>query len=102
MQALEVMSKSKRLVTVQRSIEHELIERGHMIMTSPNQPFRRDIRYALRLHVTVRLADREMHRQSENIGLCGILLSSAILIPEGSTRWKWQFNWGASSTLTPS
>ena len=54
-------------------------------MPSPEQPVRRDARYPLRLPVSIRLADREMHTQSENISLNGILLSSAFLIPEGST-----------------
>ena len=54
-------------------------------MPSPQQPLRRDVRYPLHLPVSVRLADREMHLQSENISLHGILLSSAFLIPEGCT-----------------
>jgi hypothetical protein len=52
-------------------------------MPSPPQRVRRDLRYPLRLPVSVRLANRELHTQSENISR-GILLSSTVLIPEGS------------------
>jgi hypothetical protein len=54
-------------------------------MLSPQQLVRRDVRYPLHLPVSVRLAGKEMHAQSENISLHGILLASAFLIPEGST-----------------
>lgn len=54
-------------------------------MPSPQQPARRDLRYPLHLPVAVRLADQEMHTQSENISLRGVLLSCAFPIPEGST-----------------
>lgn len=54
-------------------------------MPSPQQPMRREARYPLRLPVSIWLADREMRTRSENISLNGILLSSAFLIPEGST-----------------
>ena len=54
-------------------------------MPSPPQTVRRDPRYPLHLPVAVRLSDRELHTQSENISLHGILLSSTVLIPEGST-----------------
>ena len=43
------------------------------------------VRYPLHLLVSVRLAEKEINTQSENISLNGILLSSAFLIPEGST-----------------
>lgn len=51
----------------------------------PYQPERRSVRYYLRLPVSVKLANKEMYARSENISLSGILLSSAFLIPEGST-----------------
>jgi hypothetical protein len=54
-------------------------------MLSPEQPVRRDVRYAFHLPVSVRLEDGEMHAQSENISLHGILLASTFLIPQGST-----------------
>ncbi len=54
-------------------------------MDSPQRHERRDFRYPLHLPVLIRIAQRrEMHARSENIGLSGILLSSAFLIPEGS------------------
>jgi hypothetical protein len=57
-------------------------------MTSLNIPQRqerREIRYPLHMPVTLKLAHKEMHARSENISLRGILLSSASLIPPGST-----------------
>lgn len=55
-------------------------------MDSPQRQDRRDVRYPLHMPVLVRMAQRkEMHTRSENISLGGILLSSAFLIPEGST-----------------
>jgi len=54
-------------------------------MDSPQRPERRDIRYPLHLPVSLRLAHKELHTRSQNISLGGILLSSAFLIPEGST-----------------
>jgi hypothetical protein len=54
-------------------------------MDSPQRTERRDIRYPLHLAVSVKLSHKEMHARSENISLGGILLSSAFLIPEGST-----------------
>jgi PilZ domain len=54
-------------------------------MHSPRQPERQNIRYPLHLPVAVKLGREEMHTQSENISLNGILLSSAFLIPAGST-----------------
>jgi len=51
---------------------------------SPQQPVRRSTRYPLQLPVTVRAAGREMHTQSENISVHGVLLSSNFRIPEGS------------------
>ena len=54
-------------------------------MHSPRQPERQNIRYPLHLPVAVKLGQEEMHTQSENISLNGILLSSALLIPPGST-----------------
>jgi hypothetical protein len=54
-------------------------------MDSPQRQERRDIRYPLQLPVSVKLAHKEMHARSENISLGGIMLSSAFLIPEGST-----------------
>jgi len=54
-------------------------------MDSPQRLERRDIRYPLHLPVSLKLADKELHTRSENISLGGILLSSAFLIPEGST-----------------
>jgi hypothetical protein len=46
---------------------------------------RRDIRYPLRLPVSIKTAHKEMRARSENISLGGILLSSAFVIPEGSS-----------------
>jgi hypothetical protein len=54
-------------------------------MDSPQRPERRDIRYPVHLPVSLKVADKELHTRSENISLGGILLSSAFLIPEGST-----------------
>ncbi len=55
-------------------------------MDSPHQQQRRDFRYPLHLPVLVQMKQRRaMHTRSENISLGGILLSSAFLIPEGST-----------------
>ena len=54
-------------------------------MHSPRQPERQNIRYPLHLPVAVKLGREEMHTQSENISLNGILLSSTFLIPAGST-----------------
>jgi len=53
-------------------------------LTPPNQP-RRDIRYPLHMPVTLKLGHKEMQARSENISLRGILLSSAAMIPQGST-----------------
>ncbi len=55
------------------------------IMDSPQRPERLDIRYPLHLPVSLKIADKELHTRSENISLGGVLLSSAFLIPEGST-----------------
>ena len=55
------------------------------LMNSPQHSERRDIRYPLHLPVLVKLADKEIRTQSENVSLGGILLSSAFMIPEGST-----------------
>jgi hypothetical protein len=54
-------------------------------LDSPQRQERRDNRYPLHLPVSVKLAHKEVHAHSENISLRGILLSSAFLIPEGST-----------------
>ena len=54
-------------------------------MDTPQRSERRDIRYPLHLPVSLKVADKELHMRSENISLGGILLSSASLIPEGST-----------------
>jgi hypothetical protein len=54
-------------------------------MDTPQRSERRDIRYLLHLPVSLKVADKELHTRSENISLGGILLSSAFLIPEGST-----------------
>jgi len=54
-------------------------------MNSPQTPARRDIRYPLNLPVSLKLAHKEICGRSENISLGGILLSSAFLIPEGSS-----------------
>ena len=54
-------------------------------MDFPPRPERRDIRYPLHLPVSLKLAHKELHTRSENISLGGILISSAFLIPEGST-----------------
>jgi c-di-GMP-binding flagellar brake protein YcgR len=54
-------------------------------MTFPQHPKRRDIRYPLHLPVSLKLADKEIRTRSENVSLGGILLSSACMIPEGST-----------------
>jgi len=48
-------------------------------------PERQDIRYTAQLPVSVKLPHKEMHTRSENISVGGLLLSSAFLIPEGST-----------------
>ena len=53
-------------------------------MPSPQQPLRRYVRYPLHLPVSVRLDDKEIRTQSENISVKGILLSCASHIPEGS------------------
>ncbi|MGC2172100.1 MAG: PilZ domain-containing protein [Candidatus Sulfotelmatobacter sp.] len=52
---------------------------------SPRRTERRGIRYPLHLPVSLKFAHKEMHARSENISLRGILLSSAFLVPEGST-----------------
>ena len=54
-------------------------------MDFPQHLERLSIRYPLNLPVSLTLAHRELHARSENISLGGILLSSAFLIPEGST-----------------
>ena len=55
-------------------------------MTFPQWQQRRDLRYPLHLPVLVSMSERkEMRTRSENISLGGILVSSAILIPEGSS-----------------
>jgi PilZ domain len=58
-------------------------------MTSMNSPQqrqeRRDVRYPLHMPVVLKMAHKEMQARSENISLRGILLSSASLIPQGST-----------------
>jgi hypothetical protein len=54
-------------------------------MNSPQRVERRDIRYPIHLPVSLTLAHKELRTRSENISLGGILLSSAFLIPEGST-----------------
>jgi len=54
-------------------------------MDSPQRSERRDIRYPLHLPVSLKVADKELHTRAENISFGGILLSSASLIPEGST-----------------
>jgi hypothetical protein len=53
-------------------------------MDSPQWFERRGIRYSLNLPVSLTLAHKELHGRSENISLGGILLSSALLLPEGS------------------
>jgi hypothetical protein len=53
-------------------------------MDFPQRPQRSSIRYQLQLPVSLKLAHQELYGLSENIGLSGILLSSAFLIPEGS------------------
>lgn len=53
-------------------------------MDSPKPQERRGTRYSLNLPVSLTLAHKKMHARSENISLGGILLSSALLIPEGS------------------
>jgi hypothetical protein len=54
-------------------------------MDSLQRQERRGARYSLKLPVLVKLDREEMRVQSENISLGGILLSSAVPIPEGST-----------------
>jgi hypothetical protein len=54
-------------------------------MNFPQRVERRDIRYPIDLPVSLTLAHKELRTRSENISLGGILLSSACLIPEGST-----------------
>lgn len=53
-------------------------------INSPQRHRRRDIRYPLHLPVSLKLADKEIRTQTENVSLGGILLSSAFMIPEGS------------------
>jgi hypothetical protein len=53
-------------------------------MYSPQRSERRGIRYPLNLPVSLILANKRLHARSESISLGGILLSSAILISEGS------------------
>jgi hypothetical protein len=53
-------------------------------MDSPQRPQRSSVRHQLHLPVSLKLGNREMYGQSENISANGILLSSAFLIPEGS------------------
>ena len=53
-------------------------------MNSPKNPERRNPRYPLHLPVLVKLANNEIYARSENISLSGILLSTEVLIPEGS------------------
>jgi hypothetical protein len=57
-------------------------------MDSPQSPHpwmhRRGIRYSLNLPVSLTLAHKKFHARSESISLGGILLSSALLVPEGS------------------
>lgn len=52
-------------------------------MLSSSEP-RRSTRYRLDLPVTVRLGNTQMSARSENISETGILLSSDVLILEGS------------------
>jgi hypothetical protein len=54
-------------------------------MDSPQRPPRSSIRHQLHLPVSLKLANEELYGQSENISSNGILLSSAFLIPEGSS-----------------
>lgn len=54
-------------------------------MNSPLRQQRRDVRYPLNMPVILKMAHKEMHARSENISMRGILLSSASLIPQGST-----------------
>jgi hypothetical protein len=53
-------------------------------MNSPQRE-RRELRYPVHLPASLTLAHKEFHAHSENISLGGILLSSAFLIPQGST-----------------
>ena len=54
-------------------------------MDSPQRLPRSSIRRQLHLPVSLKLANKELYGQSENISSNGILLSSAFLIPEGSS-----------------
>ena len=55
-------------------------------MPSPTRNERRDFRYPLHLPVVIRMAQHNaMRTHSENISLGGLLLSSPVPIPEGST-----------------
>jgi PilZ domain len=54
-------------------------------MTSPQRQERQDVRYPHNLPVSLKLDRQEMQVHSENISLGGILLSSAVPIPEGAT-----------------
>ena len=54
-------------------------------LDSPQRPQRSSIRHQLQLPVLLKLANKELYGQSENISRNGILLSSAFLIPEGSS-----------------
>ena len=54
-------------------------------MDSPQRPPRSSIRHQLHLPVSLKLANKELYGRSENISSNGILLSSAFLIPEGSS-----------------
>jgi hypothetical protein len=49
------------------------------------RPERRDVRFPLHMPVILKMAHKEMQARSENISLRGILLSSACLVPQGST-----------------
>jgi hypothetical protein len=54
-------------------------------MDSPQRQERRDIRYPVHLPVLLTLAHQAIRARSENISVGGILVSSDLLIHEGST-----------------
>ena len=54
-------------------------------MNSPRGQERRDVRFPLNVPVSLKLGNEEIGAYSENISLGGILVSSASLIPEGSS-----------------
>ena len=82
---LLLRARCTTVTCLRHGLRRTLSERACPQMNSPERSERRDIRYPLHLPVSLKVADKELHTRSENISLGGILLSSASLIPEGST-----------------